>query len=176
MTLPSDHEFPKFHSDRLSFKLYACEQHLKNLKYMESRYGELSSATAKTSLEIEIDSFLFQMIGTVDSLLFKINDRFRLGIPIDAIEIDKVQSGLSSQTKKIDLLADLDAASQYGNWYWMIKQLRNYSLHESLISDQALDLLPDFKVDIKLIAYFEESLNYLTRLIENIKLKEALLQ
>jgi hypothetical protein len=66
--------------------------------------------------------------------------------------------------------------SEFPNWYWMIKQLRNYSLHESLISDQALDLLPDFKVDIKLIAYFEESLNYLTRLIENIKLKEALLQ
>jgi hypothetical protein len=88
------------------------------------------------------------MIGTVDSLLFKINDRFRLGIPIDAIEIDKVQSALSSQTKKIDLLADLDEASQYGNWYWMIKQLRNYSLHESLISDQAIELVPHFKVDI----------------------------
>jgi hypothetical protein len=68
MTLPND-EFPKFHSDRLSFKLYACEQHLKNLKYMESRYGELSSATKRLSAEMEIDSFLFQMIGTVNSLL-----------------------------------------------------------------------------------------------------------
>jgi hypothetical protein len=116
------------------------------------------------------------MIGTVDSLLFKINDRFRLGIPIDKVEIDKVQSGLSAQTKRIDLLADLDNASQYANWYWTIKQLRNYSLHESLISDQALELSPDFKFHVKLIPYFEKSLGYLTRLIENIKLKEELLQ
>lgn len=175
MTLSSD-EFAKFQSDRLSFKLYASEQHLKNLKDIELRYGDLNSTIARMSAEMEIDSLISQMIGTVDSLLFKINDRFRLGIPIDKVEIDKVQSGLSAQTKRIDLLADLDKASQYGNWYWTIKQLRNYSLHESLISDQALELSPDFKFHVKLIPYFEESLIYLTRLIENIKLKEDLLQ
>jgi hypothetical protein len=77
---------------------------------------------------MEIDSFLCQMIGTVDSLLFRINDTFSLMIPADRIEIDKIQSALSAETKSIDLLNDLDRANQYGNWYWTIKQLRNYSL------------------------------------------------
>ena len=50
------------------------------------------------TVEMELDSFLNQMIGTVDSLLFKINDKFGLMIPHDRIEIDKIQSGLSAET------------------------------------------------------------------------------
>jgi len=57
------------------------------------------------------------MIGTVDSLLFKINNKFRLNISVDKLEIDKVQSGLLSETKRIGLLVDLDNASQHGNWF-----------------------------------------------------------
>ncbi len=95
---------------------------------------DLISSEVPTSAEIEMDSFLSQMIGTVDSLMFKINNKFRLNIPGDNIELDKVQSALSSETKSIDLLNDLDKANQYGNWYWTIKQLRNYSLGNSLVS------------------------------------------
>jgi hypothetical protein len=96
---------------------------LKNLKEIELRYNDLISCEDPTSVEIEMDSFLSQMIGTVDSLMFKINNKFRLNIPGDNIELDKVQSALSSETKSIDLLNDLDKANQYGNWYWTIKQL-----------------------------------------------------
>jgi len=65
---------------------------LKNLKEIELRYNDLISREDPTSAEIEMDSFLSQMIGTVDSLLFKINNKFRLNIPGDNIELDKVQS------------------------------------------------------------------------------------
>jgi hypothetical protein len=82
----------KFKYDRTSFKLYACKQHLKNLKYIESKYGSLDSTQAQNTAEIEIDAFLNQMIGTVDSLLFKINNKFRLNISVYELEIDKVQS------------------------------------------------------------------------------------
>ena len=88
------------------------------------------------NVEMEIDSFLYQMIGTVDSLLFKINDTFGLMIPSDRIEIDKIQSALSAETKSIDLLNQLDNANQYGNWYWAIKQLRNYSLANKQYENQ----------------------------------------
>jgi hypothetical protein len=150
----------KFTYDRISLKLYACEHHLKNLKYIESKYGSLDSTQAQNSAEIEIDAFHNQMIGTVDSLLFKINDKFRLNISVDELEMDKVQSTLLSETKRIGLLVDLDNASQYGNWYWMI-ELRNYSLHGCLITDQVLELAPNFKAHIKIIPFFEQSLNYL---------------
>ncbi|MFL6381386.1 MAG: hypothetical protein ACJ72S_08860 [Nitrososphaeraceae archaeon] len=36
-------------------------------------------------------------------------------VPSDTIEIDKIQSALSAETKSFDLLKDLDKANQYGN-------------------------------------------------------------
>ena len=122
---------------------------------------------------MEIDSFIYQMIGTVDSLLFKINDTFGLMVPSDRIEIDKIQSALSAETKSIDLLNDLDNANQYGNWYWTIKQLRNYSLGNSLISTEAFEVLANYtKTNMKIIPYFEQSLEYLEKLIESIRKRE----
>ena len=137
------------------------------------RYNDLTSSQVQISAEIEIDSFLSQMIGTVESLLFKINDKFGLTIPSDKIEIDKVQSALLAETKSIDLLNDLDKANQYGNWYWTIKQLRNYSLYNSLISQEAFELLANYtKTNMKVIPYFEQSLDYLEKLIESIRKSE----
>jgi hypothetical protein len=137
------------------------------------KYNDLTLSDVRMSVEMEIDSFLYQMIGTVDSLLFKINDKFDLMIPSDRIEIDKIQSALSAETKSIDLLNDLDKANQYGNWYWTIKQLRNYSLGNSLISPQAFEVLSNYtKTNMKIIPYFEQSLEYLERLVESIRKRE----
>ena len=172
----STEDFSRFQTDRISFKLYACQQHLKNLQDIELRYDDLTSSEIRTSVEIEIDSFLSQMIGTVDSLLFKINDKFGLTVPSDRIEIDKIQSALSAETKSIDLLNDLDKANQYGNWYWTIRQLRNYSLGNSLISQEAFEVLANYtKTNMKAIPYFERCLGNLEKLIESIRIKEPIL-
>lgn len=83
---------------------------------------------------MEIDSLVSQMIGTFDSLLFRIIDRIQLsGIPSDKIDIVKVISVLSAESKKIELANELDKANKGGNWYWMINHFRNYSLHGSLL-------------------------------------------
>ena len=159
-----------FQADRISFKLPACRGHLSNLKDIESKYNDLTLNDIRMGAEMEIDSFFYQMIGTVDFLLFKINDRFGLMIPSDRIEIDKIQSALSSETKSIDLLNDLDMANQYGNWYWTIKQLRNYSLGASLISEQGFEALANYtKTNMKIIPYLEQSLQYLQELIDSIR-------
>ena len=137
------------------------------------RYNDLTLNDIRMSAEMQIDSFIYQMIGTVDSLLFKINDTFGLMVPSDRIEIDKIQSALSAETKSIDLLNDLDNANQYGNWYWTIKQLRNYSLGNSLISTEAFEVLANYtKTNMKIIPYFEQSLEYLEKLIESIRKRE----
>ena len=170
--LPTE-DFLNFQADRISFKLHACRQHLSNLKDIELRYNDLALNDIRMSVEMEIDSFLCQMIGTVDSLLFRINDTFSLMIPSDRIEIDKIQSALSAETKSIDLLNDLDSANQHGNWYWTIKQLKNYSLGNSLISQEAFEVLANYtKTNMKIIPYFEQSLEYLERLIEGIRKRE----
>ena len=64
---------------------------MEKLKNSGLKYRSFDSVQARISGDIEVDSFLCQMIGTVDSLLFKINGKFRLGIPIDRVEIDNVQ-------------------------------------------------------------------------------------
>jgi hypothetical protein len=176
VSLPID-DLSKFQTDRISFKLYSCKLHLKNLKDFDLKYKDLTSSDVQTSIEIEIESFISQIIGTVDSLLFKINNTFRLSIPAGSIEIDKVQSALSAETKSFDLLNDLNEANQEGNWYWTIKQLRNYSLDNSLISQDAFELLANYtKTNMKLIPYFEQTLNHLEKLIENIRIREPMLQ
>jgi hypothetical protein len=172
----STEDFLNFETDRISFKLHACREHLRNLKDIELKYNDLTLNDVRMTVEIEVDSFLYQMIGTVDSLLFMINDKFGLMIPSDRIEIDKIQSALSAETKSIDLLNDLDKANQYGNWYWTIKQLRNYSLGNSLISQEAFEVLANYtKTNMKIIPYFEQSLDYLEKLIESIRKRESML-
>jgi hypothetical protein len=167
----SNGDFLNFDTDRISFKLHACREHLRILKDIELKYNDLTLNDVRMTVEMEVDSFLCQMIGTVDSLLFRINDTFSLMIPPDRIEIDKIQSALSAETKSIDLLNDLDRANQYGNWYWKIKQLRNYSLGNSLISEQ--EVLSNYtKTNMKIIPYFEQSLEYLEKLIEDIRKRE----
>ena len=161
-------DLPFLQSDRIIFKLYACEEHLKNIKNIKSQYGDLLSKDARISAEMEIDSLISQMIGTFDCLLFRIIDKCQLsGIPSDRIEIDKVISVLSAEGNKLGLAHELEKANKEGNWYWMIKHLRNYSLHGSLLSaDASLDV----------IAYFEQTLVQLREFIKNIKMKEPTLQ
>ena len=161
-------ELPFLQSDRIIFKLYACDEHLKNIKNIKSQYGDPLSKDSRISAEMEIDSLISQMIGSFDCLLFRIIDRFQLsGIPSDRIEIDKVLSVLSGESKRIELANELEEVNQEGNWYWMIKHLRNYSLHGSLLSaDASLDVIP----------YLEQTLTQLKEFIKNIKMKEPTLQ
>ena len=165
MTTP---DLPFLQSDRIIFKLFACEEHLKNIKNIKSEHGDLLSKDARVRAEMEIDSLIAQMIGTVDSLLFRINDRFQLtGIQSDRIEIPRVISGLSAQSDGIELAKKLQDANLLGGSYWRFKELRNYSLSGSLLSAEAsLDVIP----------YFEQTLVQLKEFIKNIITNEPKLQ
>ena len=165
MTSP---DLPFLQSDRIIFKLFSCEEHLKNIKNIKLQHGDLLSKDARVSTEMEIDSLISQMMGTVDSLLFRIIDRFQLtGIRRDRIEIPTVISGLEAESKGIELAKELQDANLQGEWYWRLKDLRNYSLHGSLLSaDASLDVIP----------YFEQTLLQLKEFINNIVLKEPKLQ
>ena len=110
MTTP---DLPFLESDRIIFKLFACEEHLKNIKKIKLHHGDLLSKDARISAEMEIYSLISQIIGTVDSLLFRIIDKFQLtGI-----------SGLSAESKGVELAKELQDANLLGNWYWKIEDL-----------------------------------------------------
>ena len=161
MTAP---DLPFLQSDRIIFKLYACEQHLKKIKKIKSKYGDLLSKDSRISVELEIDSLILQMIDTFDCILFRIIDKFQLsGIPIDKIVLDKVLSVLSAESQRVELANELDRANREGHWYWKVKHLRNYSLHGSLLSpDASLDVIP----------YFEQTLVQLKEFIKKTWFKE----
>jgi hypothetical protein len=74
---------------------------------------------------------------------------------------------LSAESKRIELANELGKTNTEGTWYWTINHLRNYSLHGSLLSaDASLDVIP----------YFEHALVQLKDFINNVKMKEPILQ
>jgi hypothetical protein len=178
-------------NDRVEFKLYAAEQHLNRLKEIENAYGDIAKDNARIEVEMEVDCFLSQLVGAVDSLLSQINNRLDLGIPTDRVNFANVQSALSAKTKKIDLLSELDRARQRGNWYFMLSELRNQSVHRTFLKKaiSVHDFPPkpgqvrflnvqrkfeegnpfDHVMDMEVIPYLEESLQHVRELIFSIR-------
>ena len=184
-------------NDRVEFKLYAAEQHLNRLKEIENAYGDIAKDNARIEVEMEADCFLSQLVGAVDSLLFQINDRLDLGIPTDRVNFSDIQSALSAKTKKIDLLSPLDRARQYGNWYYMLSELRNQLVYRTFLKKaipvhafpqkprqvRFLNVLREFEgnpfghiMDMEIIQYLEKSLHQVRELIFSIRGSEPLLQ
>jgi hypothetical protein len=183
--------------DRVEFKLYAAEQHLNRLKEIENVYGDIAKYNARIEVEMEVDCFLSQLVGAVDSLLFQINDRLDLGIPTERVNFANVQSALSAKTKKIDLLSPLDRARQRGNWYYMLSELRNQLVYRTCLKKvitihdfppkrrqvRFLNVLREFEgnpsddiiMDMEVIQYLEKSLQQVRELIFSIRAGEPLL-
>ena len=184
-------------NDRVEFKLYAAEQHLNRLKELANAYGDIAKYNARIEVEMEVDCFLSQLVGAVDSLLFQINDRLDLGIPTDRVNFANVQSGLSAKTKKIDLLSPLDRARQHGNWYYILSELQAHLVHRTflkkVISLHDLPLKPrqirvlntlrefgegnpfDHVMNMEVIQYLEKSLEQVRELIYSIRTSDPLL-
>ena len=184
-------------NDRIEFKLYAAEQHLNRLKEIENAYGDIAKDNARIEVEMEVDCFLSQLVGAMDSLLFQINDRLDLGIPTERVNFANVQSALSAKTKRIDLLSPLDRARQHGNWYYMLSELRNQLVYRTFLKKvipihdfppkrrqvRFLNVLREFEgnpsddiiMDMEVIQYLEKSLQQVRELIFSIRAGEPLL-
>ncbi len=186
-------------NDRVEFKLYAAEQHLNRLKEIENAYGDIAKYNARIEVEMEVDCFLSQLVGAVDSLLFQINDKLDLELPADRVNFTNVQSALSAKTKNIDLLNPLDRARQYGNWYYMLSELRNQLVHKTFLKKaisvydappspkprqvRLLNLPQVFEgnsfdriMEMEVIQYLEKNLSQVRDLIFSIRTMEPLLQ
>jgi hypothetical protein len=185
-------------NDRVEFKLYAAEQHLNRLKEIENAYGDIAKDNARIEVEMEVDCFLSQLVGAVDSLLFQINERLDLELPTDRVNFADVQSALSAKTKKIDLLSPLDRARQQGNWYYMLSELRSQLVHRTFLKKviSVHDLSPkprqvrflniqrefeggnpfDRVMDMEVIQYLEKNLQQVRELIFSIRTSEPSLQ
>lgn len=180
--------------DRVEFKIFAAEKHLNNLKEFELNFPniEKNDVAIQMELEMEIDCFLAQLLGSLDCLLLLINTRLELGIASGRIDIATIQSALNARTKNISLLTDLYKASEHNSWLWILKEFRNQTMQRP--SKEVQDLLfEDITTSIKeglnlsirtsdkyinkyTIRYFQQSVNRVRELVKSIRMKEPLLK
>jgi hypothetical protein len=186
---PEDDRLSRFLSDRPKFRLYAAAQHLANLKSIRARHEGLLAPKARIPAEMEIDSFLDQIVGAVHSLFVQIDEKLDLGITVDQLDFGRVQSALSAKTKKIGLLSDLDRARQQGSWYWHLVELRNCSMRTSFSKilvegpDPAIiyfktdprDPEGSSAMDLEVIPYLEQCLSSMEQLIDRIRSSDPML-
>ena len=66
--------------DRVEFKIFAAEERLNNLQEIKSYHLVAQKVNPAIRMEIEIDCFLAQILGTLDCLLLLINTKLELGI------------------------------------------------------------------------------------------------
>lgn len=181
--MPVSDKIADYLLDRPRFKFYAAAEHLNRLKSLHERHETIVAPKAHISAEMEIDCFLTQLTGAVEAVLFLINERLDLGLALNQVNFEEVQSALSSKTKKFDLLLELEEARQYGNWYWQLTELRNHSMQESLLqkdlevrSHPARAFLRDPRnraksvpMDLEVIEYLERSLAKVETMIDKIR-------
>jgi hypothetical protein len=165
--------------DRVEFKLNAAQFHLNTLISLQDKLvdNNMNDNISNQQIEVEIDCFLAQIVAAIDALLVQINNDLGLGIGIEEVDLSTVQSALNAKTKDIDLLSELHRASDYNNWMWLLRKLKNETLYRNLMSGnrQKLTLKLDENMEKELVEYFEKALKSVRTLISGIRSKEPLL-
>lgn len=178
--------------DRVEFKLFAAEKHLNNLKEFELNFPNIEKNDVAIQMELEIDCFLAQLLGSLDCLLLLINTRLELGIDSGKVDIATIQSALNSRTKNISLLTDLHHASEHNSWLWILKEFRNQTMQrpskevqDLLFEDMTTSIKEGLNMSIRTsdkyinkntIRYFQQSVNRVRELVKSIRMKEPLLK
>ena len=177
--------------DRVEFKIFAAEKHLNNLKEFELNFPNIEKIDVAIQMELEIDCFLAQLLGSLDCLLLLINTRLELGIASGKVDIATIQSALNARTKNISLLTDLHQASEHNSWLWILKEFRNQTMQrpsrevqDLLFEDTTTTLKENLNRSIRTsdkyinkntIRYFQQSVNRVRELVKSIRMKEPLL-
>jgi hypothetical protein len=127
--------YPDELSIRVHFKLNAARTHLDNLIRLEDKAGSLASGDVRVQAEMDIDEFLYHLVGVRDALLQEINNELHLGLEPKEINLETINKELNQKgtdargiTKEID-----DMVSNEHNSLWLLNELHNNSKHRNLI-------------------------------------------
>ena len=103
MTSPSD----ELITNRIEFKFYAACKHLSHLKDLEANGETIAKNESRVKYEIEMEDLLSHLIGSLDSLLFRMNVKLGLGIDPKKVVLRTVNEKLDAKGRK-DILQDLN--------------------------------------------------------------------
>ena len=124
--------------NRIKFKFYAAEKHLSHLKDLEANGETIAKNESRVKYEIEMEDLLSHLIGALDALLVRINDKLGLGIPLKNVNFRTVSEKLYSIARQ-DVLkqwAELRDPLIYrkGSWLTILTEIRNAGTHRTIIN------------------------------------------
>jgi len=170
--------------DRIEFKFYAVEKHLQILSDMEAEGETPNNSRARLNWEIEIEELLFHLIGAMDCLLDRINERLNLKLETRNVTTINVCKKLR-MNKRNDLIKELwdllNPRNPVRSWLKIVTDLRNTSTHRSIINvrfakgNMHITLTEDSDSDLEIIPYLDDRIQRMRDLIDTIISREPLL-
>jgi hypothetical protein len=171
--------------DRIEFKFYAAEKHLQMLSDMQAKGRTPNNSDGRIDWELEIEELLFHLIGTMDCLLIRINERLKLGLEIRKVTATNVCKKLRLK-KRNDLIKELwdlvNPNNPVRSWLKILIDLRNTGTHRSIINvnfaggNTHITFVEDPKSDLEIIPYLDDRIQRMRNLIDNIISKGPLVR
>lgn len=170
--------------NKIEFKFYAAEKHLQLLTEMQAEGMTPNNSVGRLNWELEIEEFLFHLMGTMDCLLVRINDRLNLKLEFRKVTAINVCKKLRLK-KRNDLIKELwylvNPNSPARSWLKILTDLRNTGAHRNIINvsfaggNTHITFVEDPKSDLEIIPYLDDRIQRMRELIDNIIRKEPLL-
>ncbi len=171
--------------DRIEFKFYAAEKHLQILSDLEAKGETPNDSRTRLNWEIEIEELLFHLIGAMDCLLDRINDRLNLKLETRNVTITNVCKKLRLK-KRNDLIKELwdllNPRNPIRSWLKIVIDLRNTGVHRSIINvrldkgNMHICFTEYSDSDLEIIPYLDDRIQRMRDLIDNIISREPLLR
>jgi hypothetical protein len=174
-----------FH-DRIRFKFYCAEKHLNNLR----TFAEIRDSEGKKEFynktygfrirwEDETECILFHLIGALDALMFRMNEKFSFGLLPYEINLKKITEKLGKEHKELQSL--LKPAMEGIDWLYCLTKLRNIGTHRNSLNVRVSrspkgngdDLIPQiislrYAPDQDVISFLDESIHKMKQFIHEI--------
>lgn len=171
--------------NRIEFKFYAAEKHLQALTDMQAKGETPNNSVGRLNWELEIEELLFHLVGAMDCLLVRINERLNLGLENRKVNAINVCKKLRLK-KRNDLIKELwyllNPHNRVRSWLKILTDHRNTGMHRSIINisfaggNMNITFVEDPQADSDIIPYLDDHIQRMRDLIDNIIRKEPLLR
>ena len=151
-------------ADRIKFKFYVAEKHLANLKHLEVRGETIDNNESRVKYEIEMENFLSHLIGSLDALLVRINDKLGLRIPLNDVMFRTVRDKLDTIARQdiLEYWSKLRDPLIYpkGSWLTILTEIRNAGMHRSNKSSRRADSRTFWSACSKIVLFLQHRLPF----------------
>ena len=175
----------KLLEDRIEFKFFAAEKHLHLLTDMQVKGQTPNNSEGRLNWELEIEELLFHLIGAMNCLLVRINERLNLKLETRKVNAMNVcrKLRLKKRNELIKELWDLlNPKNPVRSWLKILTDLINPGVHRSIVNvsfaggNTRITFAEDPKSELEIIPYLDDRIQRMRELIDNIISKEPLLR